>query len=342
VDGPHDCPDCAPRLGLSRRRLLQAAGALPVALGIGSLPGRPAQAAAAVEVAPGLRILPRAAWADLPPTGPLQVEQRGDVRFLLVHHTASPNGYAPADVAGQLRRFFRFHTGDRGWNDLAYNFLVDRFGGVWEGRQGSLGAPMKADATGGSQGFAQLACFVGDHSATAPTDEAREAMLRVLAWLADRHGIDTAPGATATFVSRGSNLHPAGASVTTATVAGHRDMSVTSCPGDVVYAQVRSTFPTEVTALRTAAAAPPAPDPPPEPTPEPSPEPTPEPTPEAAGPVRAPPTANPAPAATRGEPFAVEPTAVVAGLAAAAGAAGVTAAVRTRGRVESGGDGQED
>jgi hypothetical protein len=83
-------------------------------------------------------------------------------------------------------------------------------------------------------------------------------MVALLAWLAERYGIDPRPGATASFVSRGSNRWPAGASVTTATITGHRDMSKTACPGDAAYHLVRNDFPTRVaTALGLAAAAPP-------------------------------------------------------------------------------------
>ena len=45
----------------------------------------------------------------------------------------------------------------------------------------------------------------------------------------------TSPGATAQFVSRGSNRWPAGESVVATTVSGHRDMSMTACPGDAFY-----------------------------------------------------------------------------------------------------------
>jgi hypothetical protein len=56
--------------------------------------------------------------------------------------------------------------------------------------------------------------------------------VKVLAWLADRYQIDTSPGANVSFVSRGSQRWAAGATVTSATIAAHRDMSYTSCPGD--------------------------------------------------------------------------------------------------------------
>ena len=253
--------------GWTRRAVLLTGLALPAGVLVGTPP------AFAFEE---LQVRPRAAWAgDLAPKGPLPVEQRADVRYLLVHHTASTNDYEQDDVVAQLRSFYSFHTGpDKGWPDLAYNFMVDRFGGVWEGRAGSVQQPVMASATGGSQGFAQLACYIGDLSGTPPTPPARASMLRLLAWLAEQYDVDTSPGAEVSFVSRGSNKWPAGSTVVTRTIAGHRDMSSTSCPGDVAYADLRSSYQTEVTALR-ARAVPAAPVPPPPPPPAPTPAPTP-------------------------------------------------------------------
>lgn len=107
------------------------------------------------HVPPVVEIIPRSEWAvDLSPTGPLPSEE---VRFLLVHHTASGNEYERGDVPALLRGFFEFHTSaEKGWRDIAYNFLIDRFGRVWEGRTGSTDGPIAGDATGGNQGYTQL------------------------------------------------------------------------------------------------------------------------------------------------------------------------------------------
>lgn len=57
----------------------------------------------------GITIHPRDAWGkDLPPVGPLHVEQPGDVRFLVMHHSASLNKYEPSSVPDQIRSFYRF------------------------------------------------------------------------------------------------------------------------------------------------------------------------------------------------------------------------------------------
>lgn len=214
-------------------------------------------AVSAVPVTDSLQIIPRDAWAaGLQPTGALVGET---VQFLLVHHTAGPTQYDEEFVPGHLRDIYEFHTGpQKNWPDVCYNFFIDRFGRVWEGRAGSLNGAVMADATGGSQGFAQLVCLLGDFTSVSPTPEATSALQRTLAWLADRHGLDTSAGATTQFVSRGSNRWAAGAAVTTTIIAGHRDMSQTACPGDTFYPYVHDGLQQDVHALRGGGAAVPA------------------------------------------------------------------------------------
>ena len=239
---------------LSRRAFVLRCSAAALAVPLAALlTDRAAAAAASLR---GVTVRPRSDWARaLPVPRPLPREAAGDVRFLIVHHSASPNGYAAGDVPAELRGFHAFHTGPRkGWPDVAYNFFVDAFGTVWEGRAGSLAGPVKPDATGGSQGYSQICCFVGDHTTEPPTAAAQRSMTLLLAGLADRYGIE--PGGTTSFVSRGSSRWPAGMSVTTSTIAGHRDMSLTSCPGDAAYPLVKTAFPGDVAALLAARATP--------------------------------------------------------------------------------------
>ncbi len=204
----------------------------------------------------GFSIHPRSDWAiDRPPKGPLPTE---DVRFLLVHHSASRNGHTGDDAPAILRSFYDYHTGPKGWNDIAYNFLIDADGGIWEGRFGSLDGPVAGDATGGNQGYTQLVCVIGDYNTAKPTRASLDSLVWLLAWLADRYGISTAPDAEVTFVSRGSNRWPAGAEVTTPTITGHRTMSKTTCPGDNLWSYVVGDLIADVEAYRAGGTLPPA------------------------------------------------------------------------------------
>lgn len=243
---------------VGRRAVLRGLTGLALAPSVLAVAGGTALAAP-VDLG-GLSINPRESWSmGLAPTGPLAREAAGDVRFLLVHHSVSTNDYARDAVAGLIRGFFQAHTGTKGWADVAYNFFVDRFGGIWEGRAGSLDGPVITDATGGNQGFSQLCCLIGDHRTEPPTAAALDSLTRLLAALAARYAIETSAGATTSFVSRGSNKWPKGRTVTTATIAGHRDMSLTECPGDACYALLGRTVLPDVAALRVRPPAVPSP-----------------------------------------------------------------------------------
>ncbi len=234
---------------LSRRNLLVGTLAGAAALALPGGPLAPVQAEAATRN-PTVRA--RSAWAGTacPVRGPLPVEAAGNVRFLEVHHSVLPsNTYTQAQVPAILRTFYKLHV-DKGWPDIAYNFLVDRFGTIWEGRAGSRTSPVIPSATGGHQGFSQKVCFIGDHRTAPPTALMNDRMVSALAMLAARHRIQTAPGSTATFTSRGSNLLPAGTRCTVPTIVGHRQVVRTACPGDAAFRLVRYSYPTWVSRCR--------------------------------------------------------------------------------------------
>ncbi len=246
----------------SRRQALQLSVAGASAAAIAAM--SPTQAIAQTTptkpaTIPRPSIKPRSAWAtNHPVKGTLKAEQ--DVRFLLIHHSASSNSYSADEAARQIQSFYNFHTSsEKGWPDVAYNFFVDRFGIIWEARQGSIAGAVQGDATGGSQGHAMLCCFIGNHQEAPISPEARNSMVQLLAWLGDTYNVDTSPGATATFTSRGSNKWPQGQSVTARTISAHREMSLTSCPGDFAFNTIRNELPEAVTKVRNSYATAPSP-----------------------------------------------------------------------------------
>ena len=107
---------------------------------------RPARAAAGIRAracrcspaGPGQPpIIARAAWArgQAPPG---HAPEYGTVKLAFVHHTVNPNGYSAAAVPSMLLGIFQYHRYVRGFWDIAYNFLIDLYGRIWEGgRAGS-------------------------------------------------------------------------------------------------------------------------------------------------------------------------------------------------------------
>jgi putative cell wall-binding protein len=188
---------------------------------------RPAPAAAAAG-AP--EIVTRAEWGadESLRSGSPSYARR--VRAGFVHHTVNANTYSEAEAAAVVRGIYRYHTASNGWSDIGYNFLVDRFGTVYEGRAGGMDRGVIGAHAGGFNTGTFGVASIGTHSTEGPSSAALEAIARVIAWKFDIHHIDVA-GAVE-LRSGGSTRYAKGTVVRLATVSGHRAVSTTSCPGN--------------------------------------------------------------------------------------------------------------
>jgi hypothetical protein len=155
-----------------------------------------------------------------------------------VHHTVTANDYGPEDSAAIVLGIARYHRNSNGWNDIGYNFLVDRYGQVFEGRAGGIDqAVVGAQAQGYNSVSTGIACL-GDYTAIAQTPEAMDVLARLIAWKLSVHAVPTDGTITVTSAGGETNRYPAGTPVTFQRISGHRDGNNTACPGDVLYAQL--------------------------------------------------------------------------------------------------------
>ena len=151
------------------------------------------------------------------------------VKAVIVHHTAGSNDYRPADVPRRIRADYAYHVQARGWSDLGYNLVVDKFGGVWEGRAGGIGrATIGSHAAGFNTGTLGVS-LLGDMTTAQPTAEAVRAVARVAAYAADVWRFD--PTGSVVLTSGGSPKFAPGTRVALPRVHGHRDVGLTACPG---------------------------------------------------------------------------------------------------------------
>lgn len=150
----------------------------------------------------------------------------GTVKAAVVHHTAGTNTYTADQVPGIIRGVYAFHVGGRGWNDIGYNFLIDRFGRTWEGRAGGIELPVVGAQAGGFNSQTFGASTLGDFTSVAPPAAVVTAQTRLAAWKLGLAHVDP----TATTTIDGKGVLP--------TIIGHRDLSQTSCPGAKYYALV--------------------------------------------------------------------------------------------------------
>jgi hypothetical protein len=56
------------------------------------------------------------------------------VRMAFVHHTDSSNNYTRAQAPGIVRGIYYYHARVLHWGDIGYNFVIDRFGTIWDTR----------------------------------------------------------------------------------------------------------------------------------------------------------------------------------------------------------------
>ena len=189
------------------------------------------------QVAAAPAIITRSEWGgdSVPPRA---APEYGAVQAAFVHHTVSANDYGPEESAGIVLGIARYHRDSNGWNDIGYNFLVDQYGQVFEGRAGGVDqAVIGAQAQGynsESTGIATIGTFT-----SVPFPEAgMEALARVIGWKLSLHAVPTQGQVVVTSRGGASNRYPAGTPVTLERICGHRDGDSTSCPGNVLYTQL--------------------------------------------------------------------------------------------------------
>ena len=73
-------------------------------------------------------IVPRSGWSADEKIRRAAPRYAPAIRLAVVHHTAGANGYTAAQSPAIVRAIELYHVKGNGWNDIGYNFLVDRFG----------------------------------------------------------------------------------------------------------------------------------------------------------------------------------------------------------------------
>lgn len=188
--------------------------------------GPSADGKAYVTSVPGLTITTRKGWGadeSVMDWDPEKITFKGAV----VHHTAGTNNYTKAQVPGIVRGVYRYHAVSLGWGDVGYHLLVDKFGGVWEGRAGGLTNSVEGGHAHGANRATFGISVLGDYMHLRPTDETIDAVAKAIAWKFKVHGIKDL---NATFRVPGKQWGKT--SIMLPVVSAHRHVGGTDCPGD--------------------------------------------------------------------------------------------------------------
>jgi hypothetical protein len=155
-------------------------------------------------------VLPRSAWGAKKATKPYEPMLPDRIS---VHHTEAFQAFSQTDAAQEMRVIQNFHQKGRGWIDIAYHFVIDGSGRIWEGRPvGVVGAHVK-NKNDGNIGISLMGDFHAPKN-NQPSMAQIQSLVTLLKYLTAKYQIP---------VSR---------------IKGHRDQEDTSCPGDILYARL--------------------------------------------------------------------------------------------------------
>jgi hypothetical protein len=157
-----------------------------------------------------MNVFSRDDWGALPPRNVTRLDPAKVTKFI-VHHTTG-NHETRNDSVSWVRAIQRTHINDRKWSDIAYNFLVDKYGYIYVGRGWDTSGAHTAGHNSTSIGVA----FLGDGSRPVP-EEAKRAIAHLYAQCRGLFG--------------------------PVTPSTHQNWSATACPGAQLATWVRAGLP---------------------------------------------------------------------------------------------------
>jgi hypothetical protein len=191
-----------------------------------------------LSVAASPLIVPRLGWSANERIRRAPPKYAPALRFAIVHHTAGSNSYSRAQSPAIVRAIEIYHVLGNGWNDIGYNFLVDKYGRIFEGRYGGIDRNVVgAHAQGFNTGSVGVA-LMGTYTSRAPSAAALRSLEALLAWRLDLAHVN--PRGSLTYLSGGNPRFGPRVPVFLRTIAGHRDTGFTTCPGYALYRRLPS------------------------------------------------------------------------------------------------------
>lgn len=137
-----------------------------------------------------------------------------------------------------IRDIYSGHIQSRHWDDVAYNFFVDKCGTIYEGRAGGSDRPVTGAHSIGfnkdTMGIAAIGTY--DAKGSVPQEMA-ESIARIAAWKLGLSDIDPR-GEVGLVSSSSKSRFKKGKQAVFHVIAGHRDAYMTDCPGKELYAEL--------------------------------------------------------------------------------------------------------
>lgn len=154
------------------------------------------------------------------PSGPVSLT---NVTHQIVHHTAGTN--SASDWPAVVRSIWEYHVNTNGWSDIGYNWLIDPYGVIYQGRGWINGNDEVLGAHFcGTNSNTMGVALMGNFEEVKPTLDSQNSLTELLAWKSDEKNIDPI----------GQDYHPS-SGFNLFTISGHRDGCNTLCPGENLY-----------------------------------------------------------------------------------------------------------
>lgn len=161
-----------------------------------------------------MKVIYRQQWGARPPKNRTILDPAA-VTHLVVHYSGSDSDEEASHsrCEDRVRGIQTYHMDTKGWSDIAYNWVVCKHGFIYRGR----GWPVMSAATFGHNDHTVAVCFLGNDSKNRAdvTPEAKAAIRSIYEFVKKRTPKDIRGG-------------------------GHRDFVNTECPGDELYAFVKT------------------------------------------------------------------------------------------------------
>ena len=205
-----------------------------------ALPASPVRARAEVTVPPrpAPDVVSRRGWGANESIVKGTPEYTTDVQVVFVHHTAGTNNYSCAESESIIRGIQAYHVRSNRWDDIGYNFLVDKCGTLYEGRGGGISRPVLGAHTLGFNARSSAVAVLGDYTGRGVPARVKRVIAQVAAYKIGAYG-NPVTGRVG-LTSSGSDRYARGSTAMLNRIAGHRDTGRTACPGNVLYSQLGS------------------------------------------------------------------------------------------------------
>jgi len=118
----------------------------------------------------------------------------GEVKGLVVHWSAYPTAVGNQAEIDQVKKIQELHQVDRGWNDIAYNFLVGDTGQIYEGRgwgnrSAAQGGNSREEINFNNKHYVAV-CWLGGIN---PTDKPSAKAIESVKWIYEQVGGELRP-----------------------------------------------------------------------------------------------------------------------------------------------------